>query len=99
MVGQSYKTFRAAAIAQIENTKRLPMTEFDKQMAEQMQLPKTAKDYARPVSTMYGPVYAIKDSNYVEMSKNGVEIPESTRRIIQPSLIRIWQSWHPGEKP
>ena len=96
--GQSYQTFRAAAVALLENTTRLPMTEFDKQMAEKMKLPMAEKNYRKPLMTgTMIPAFEDKPTVYGEALENGVEIPNRVKDGVLSSLDRIWMSWNPGQ--
>lgn len=65
--------------------------------ASALRLPLLETDYAHPRMSPMGAVYGVKDSRFVEMQKHGVAIPEDLKRIMQTSLFRVWQSWHPEE--
>lgn len=106
MAGGGFKTyaeFRAAAIEEINKLSgkgKLPLTEQDKSLGTQLKLPSMEKDYAHPMpSSAMVPVYPMKQSQFVEMQKEGVLITRTAAVRVAGELGLIWQAWHPEGQP
>lgn len=101
-VGKKYATyadFRAAATELINSLSghgRLPLTQKDAALGQQLKLPRTEKDYAHPIATSaMMPVYPLKDSQFAEMQKTGVLITEAVAQRVRRELPMLWDAWHP----